>query len=138
MKRGVFILLLLLALPTTARAEDVAGAYAKNVLPVLTAHCTKCHGGEAPEAKLDRAGPRTLAQLREFRSVLIVHRLDGLTLLAAEAKAVGVSLQFTAGNRIGHSPHRSLRECLLDRQKEHRCSDEPCGQAQQTASGDGL
>ncbi|OAI47707.1 hypothetical protein AYO44_09090 [Planctomycetaceae bacterium SCGC AG-212-F19] len=33
-------------------------------MPFLQAHCTECHGGEKPKAKLDLAGPRSLEQLR--------------------------------------------------------------------------
>ena len=33
-------------------------------MPVLSAHCTKCHGGEKQKAKLNLAGPRTLEALR--------------------------------------------------------------------------
>ncbi len=56
--------LLLLTVHATARAEDASTAFQKQVLPILTAHCTECHSGEKPKAKLDLAGPRTLEQLR--------------------------------------------------------------------------
>lgn len=64
--RSALTLLLLLALPAISRAADIASSYEKSVLPVLSAHCTKCHGGKAPEAKLDLAGPRTVEQLRQI------------------------------------------------------------------------
>ena len=34
------------------------------VMPVLSAHCTTCHGGEKPKAKLNLSGPRSRDQLR--------------------------------------------------------------------------
>ena len=56
--------LLFLAAQTTVRAEDASAAFQKQVLPILQAHCTECHGGDKPKAKLDLAGPRSLEQLR--------------------------------------------------------------------------
>ena len=45
-------------------AEDASSAFQARVAPVLSAHCTKCHGGDKPKAKLNLAGPRTLPMLR--------------------------------------------------------------------------
>jgi mono/diheme cytochrome c family protein len=64
MRPSVLSLLLLFAAQATAAADDASTAFQKQVLPILTAHCTECHGGEKPKAKLDLAGPRTLEQLR--------------------------------------------------------------------------
>lgn len=50
-------------LPATVRAEDAAAAFARSVMPVLAARCVACHGGDAPEAKLDLSGPRSLDRL---------------------------------------------------------------------------
>ncbi|MBA4189651.1 MAG: hypothetical protein C0467_16830 [Planctomycetaceae bacterium] len=56
--------ILLFVVHTTARADDASAAFQKQVLPILTAHCTECHSGEKPKGKLDLTGPRTLEQLR--------------------------------------------------------------------------
>ncbi len=53
-----------LALPANAPAGDAVDAFKSRVMPVLAAHCTKCHGGAEPEAKLNLSGPRTREQLR--------------------------------------------------------------------------
>jgi len=57
-------LVILLAVRASARAEDASAAFQKRVLPILQAHCTECHGGDKPKAKLDLAGPRSPEQLR--------------------------------------------------------------------------
>ncbi len=64
MRASFLPVVLLIAVQTTARAEDASAAFQKQVLPILQAHCTKCHSGEKPKAKLDLAGPRSLEQLR--------------------------------------------------------------------------
>ena len=55
---------LLLTFQHVARSDDAATAFAERVLPVLETHCTACHGGDKPEAKLNLSGRRTLAQLQ--------------------------------------------------------------------------
>ncbi|WP_439623348.1 DUF1592 domain-containing protein [Gemmata sp.] len=62
--RYALALMTVLAVHAAARADDAAAAFQKRVVPVLQAHCTDCHGGDKPKAKLDLAGPRTLDQLR--------------------------------------------------------------------------
>jgi len=57
-------LLMLFAVHAPVRAEDASTAFQKQVVPILQAHCTECHGGEKPKAKLDLTGPRSLEQLR--------------------------------------------------------------------------
>ena len=47
-----------------AAANETTTAFAARVMPVLSAHCTTCHGLEKPEGKLNLAGPRTPEQLR--------------------------------------------------------------------------
>jgi mono/diheme cytochrome c family protein len=64
MRQLISSLAVLLAVQSTARAEDASAAFQKRVMPILQAHCTKCHGGEKPKAKLDLGGPRSLDQLR--------------------------------------------------------------------------
>ena len=50
-------------LAASARAEDASSAFEKAVMPVLATRCVECHGGDAPEAKLDLSGPRPLDRL---------------------------------------------------------------------------
>jgi mono/diheme cytochrome c family protein len=57
-------LAVLLTFQHVARSEDAAKAFVERVLPVLEMHCTECHGGDKPEAKLNLSGRRTLAQLQ--------------------------------------------------------------------------
>jgi mono/diheme cytochrome c family protein len=64
MLRVLLLLALLLALPGVSGAADAADAFKSNVMPVLSAHCIGCHGGEKPKGKLDLSAPRTLEQLR--------------------------------------------------------------------------
>jgi mono/diheme cytochrome c family protein len=64
MRHLIPFLVILLTVQATARAEDAATAFQKRVMPILQAHCTECHGGEKPRAKLDLTGPRSLEQLR--------------------------------------------------------------------------
>lgn len=64
MFRGVFAFSLLMVFPLASFAADAADAFKSRVMPVLAAHCTKCHGTKKSEAKLNLAGPRTLEQLR--------------------------------------------------------------------------
>lgn len=61
---GLFCLL-----PAVAAAEDAAAAFNSRVLPVLQAHCVRCHGAEKPKAKINLTGPRTLAQLSAERDL---------------------------------------------------------------------
>jgi hypothetical protein len=102
MKRGVLILILLLALPAISRAEDIASSYEKNVLPVLTAHCTKCHGGKTPEAKLDLAGPRTVEQIREFNQhwFRMLQRVEAGTMPPEDEKPLSVAERTTIAGWI--------------------------------------
>ena len=55
---------ILLLLPAASFADDAADTFKSRVMPVLSAHCTKCHGGEKPKAKISLAGARTPEQLR--------------------------------------------------------------------------
>ncbi len=64
MLRIGFALCASLALVEAAVAQDVAGTFKTAVMPVLTAHCTRCHGAEKPKAKLNLSGERTKEQLR--------------------------------------------------------------------------
>ena len=64
MFRVLLILSLFVALPVASQAADVADTFKSRVMPVLAAHCTKCHGTAKPEAKLNLAGVRTLEQLK--------------------------------------------------------------------------
>lgn len=62
--RSLGSLAMLLAATVVVTADDAATGFRSRVLPVLEAHCTRCHGGEKPKAKLDLKGPRSLDQLR--------------------------------------------------------------------------
>lgn len=62
--RFAFLIITVVALPDIALAADAADAFKARVMPVLAAHCTKCHGGDSPEAKLNLSGTRTPEQLR--------------------------------------------------------------------------
>ena len=64
-----FSFLCTLALAHPTRAADVATTFQSRVLPVLEAHCTKCHGAEKQKAKLNFAGPRDLARLTADREL---------------------------------------------------------------------
>jgi len=75
MRTFLLPVILLFVIHTTAHAEDASTAFQKRVLPVLTAHCTDCHGGKQAKAKLDLAGPRSLEQLRT-QSHLWFHLLE--------------------------------------------------------------
>jgi mono/diheme cytochrome c family protein len=57
-------LLFALAAAPGVGAADVADTFRDRVMPVLSAHCTSCHGGEKPKAKLNLSGPRSRDQLR--------------------------------------------------------------------------
>jgi len=63
MRTFLLPVILLFVSHTTARAEDASTAFQKRVLPLLKEHCTGCHGGKNPKAKLDLSGPRSLEQL---------------------------------------------------------------------------
>lgn len=66
------------ALAATVRAEDASSAFAKSVMPVLAARCVACHGGDAPEAKLDLSGPRALDRLTSEAETwfLVMERIE--------------------------------------------------------------
>jgi len=64
MNNTSFALAILLSAPLTLCGEDASTSFQKTVLPILEAHCTKCHGGETPKAKLDLKGARSLEALR--------------------------------------------------------------------------
>src|SRR5436190_17456612 len=59
-RRVGLVLALLAGIAAPARAQvGSAPQFEKDVLPILTAHCVKCHGGPKPKAALDlrtRAG----------------------------------------------------------------------------------
>jgi hypothetical protein len=68
-RRFVFVCSVLIALPGVGAAEDAASTFQARVLPVLTAHCTKCHGPEKQKAKINLAGARDLRQLTADRDL---------------------------------------------------------------------
>ena len=49
-------------LPAFTHADDAATAFKSKVMPVLSAHCTKCHGEEKQKGKVNLSGVRTLEQ----------------------------------------------------------------------------
>jgi mono/diheme cytochrome c family protein len=57
------IALFLLATTIAASAADPAASFSAKIQPLLKEHCTGCHGGKNPKAKLDLSGPRSLEQL---------------------------------------------------------------------------
>ncbi len=59
----IAIAFLLPTVSSVSAADDAAVAFKSKVMPVLSAHCTKCHGAEKQKAKLNLGGPRTLEQL---------------------------------------------------------------------------
>jgi hypothetical protein len=62
-----YAFLFLASLPlvdASVRADDAATAFQQQVLPILKSHCTDCHGGTKPEAKLNLTGSPTLDELR--------------------------------------------------------------------------
>ncbi len=77
MKLQAFVIAILLAAANVCVAEDAAVTFRTRVLPVLDAHCTKCHGVEKQKAKLSLAGPRKPEQLGAERD-LFFHVLDKL------------------------------------------------------------
>ncbi len=64
-----FSFLSVLALAHSACAADATTTFQSRVLPVLEAHCTKCHGAEKQKARLNFAGPRDLARLTADREL---------------------------------------------------------------------
>ena len=48
--------------PAFTHADDAATAFKSRVMPVLSAHCTKCHGEEKQKGKVNLSGVRTLEQ----------------------------------------------------------------------------
>lgn len=59
----------------TTSAADPAGSFSSGIQPLLEEHCTECHGGAKPKAKLDLSGARSLDQL-ETQSALWFRVLD--------------------------------------------------------------
>ncbi|MSU40845.1 MAG: DUF1592 domain-containing protein [Pedosphaera sp.] len=59
----IAIVFLLPAISSVVAADDAVVAFKNKVMPVLSAHCTKCHGVEKQKAKLNLGGPRSLEQL---------------------------------------------------------------------------
>ena len=53
--RALLPFFMLFALQSNARADDASAAFQKQVLPILTAHCTECHSGEKAKAKLGKS-----------------------------------------------------------------------------------
>ena len=53
-----------LLVPVSVRAADPAAGFKDKALPVLTTHCTSCHGGAKPKAGLDLSAPPAAATLR--------------------------------------------------------------------------
>ena len=47
-----------------SEAQDASSAFRRRVSPILKSHCTGCHGGKRPKAKLDLKGIPSLTQLR--------------------------------------------------------------------------
>src|SRR6266498_2996988 len=64
MLRIAILLVSLLTPASFARAADPSAGFKDKVLPVLTAHCTNCHGGAKPKAGLDLSAPPAAANLR--------------------------------------------------------------------------
>ena len=64
MKTFCFIIVLgfHFVLPAFTHADDAATAFKSRVMPVLSAHCTKCHGEEKQKGKVNLSGVRTLEQ----------------------------------------------------------------------------
>ena len=50
-------------------AEDAPAAFDSRVMPVLAAHCTKCHGTEKQKAKINLAGAHSQKQLSDERDL---------------------------------------------------------------------
>jgi mono/diheme cytochrome c family protein len=53
----------------SALAADPSAGFAGRIQPLLKTHCTECHGGANPKAKLDLSGPRTTEQLEAQNAV---------------------------------------------------------------------
>lgn len=126
MLRGVALasLALCAALPVRA-ADNAATVFQARVLPVLEAHCCKCHGRDKTEAKIGLTGRRNLEQLaasQELWSRVLAQLEAGAMppddeppLTAAEREAItgwirGEFRALLAGNqlRAGRSKLRRL------------------------------
>lgn len=85
-------LALLLTFARPAAAEPVA-EFRTRVQPVLAAHCTQCHGGAKPEAKLNLAGPRTAEQLRAEAAhwLRVAERVEAGSMPPAEEKPLSAA-----------------------------------------------
>jgi mono/diheme cytochrome c family protein len=84
----LIVAFMLLGTATAAHADDAASSFQNRVLPVLEAHCTRCHGGEKPRAKLDLKGPRPLEQLRsqERHWFQVLERIEAGTMPPEDSK----------------------------------------------------
>lgn len=116
MQRVVLPLGILFVLPLVSRGEDAAAAFQKRVLPILEAHCTRCHGGDKPKAKLNLAGPRTLEQLRAqsrqwFRAL---ERVEAGSMPPEDAKLLTPSEKQTLARWV----HGEFIELLVEQQRQ--------------------
>ncbi|QDU94431.1 DUF1592 domain-containing protein [Lignipirellula cremea] len=64
MRYLLILFTLLLAVPTSARADDASLTFRQRVQPILQSHCTDCHGGAKPAAKLDLTATPSLEELQ--------------------------------------------------------------------------
>ena len=69
LRRFGAVLAIIFVLSNICAAEDAATAFRSRVLPVLNAHCTKCHGAEKQKAKINLSGVRNLEQIGADREL---------------------------------------------------------------------
>src|SRR5262245_16493292 len=90
--RSVLVLMSLVFLPHTIRAQAPllgnAPRFEKDVLPILTAHCLKCHGGEAKKSGLDLRTVTAMLQGGTSGPVLVKGHADKSLLYEQVSKQV--------------------------------------------------
>ena len=92
-----FLLLSLFAALTAGTrpgvAADATSSFQTRVLPVLEAHCTKCHGAEKQKAKLNFSGARDPAKLSADRD-LWFRVLEQLALHSSQGSCTACHAKF--------------------------------------------
>ena len=91
MLRIALSLCTLTVVTAASRADDAAATFKDRVLPVLTANCVRCHGGDAPKAKLNLSGERTLDRLRKDSALWfrVMERVEEGSMPPATATPLG-------------------------------------------------
>src|SRR5262249_40409461 len=90
--RSVLVLISLAFLPLVVRAQapllGKAPRFEKDVLPILTAHCLKCHGGEVKKFGLDLRTVTAMLQGGTSGPVLVKGHADKSLLYEQVSKHV--------------------------------------------------